>query len=136
MYYLSRNKEAVAEARKLLRPERGQVVGNTSSSGVSFTTVGSFTSTVLGREVFLGIKEYTSERDESWVLERRAPLELATITAIAEHVVEGELMFGDFYPFFKTFKREAALARHPMSQAVNQVNRNMGQHTLRLGRDL
>lgn len=205
MYYLARNKEVVAEARQLFHPERGKKVGNTSGSGVSFTTLGSFPSRVLKREVFIGVKEYKNPRPgyNEWRLKHRAPLELATITAIAEHIpelrdnlpmfyallrgakrkrvgilmedfseggrlpvdslnsipeglislfgadvleedfvdhmgfyVEGRSRYGDFYPFFNTFKNEEALARHPMSQAMRQVTRNMWQHTIRLGRDL
>lgn len=192
MYYLARNKEVVAEVKQLFHPERGIMVGDTSKTVIAFTTLGSFPSSVLNREVFVGIKEYQDPEINLWIIGQRAPLELATIAAIAEHVVElrdglpsfyallrdskgkptgilmedfsqggkyrvssykfvppqiidlfgadildddficnmsfsveGRIRYGDFYPFFQTFKKEEALARHPMSQAVRQVTRNM-----------
>jgi hypothetical protein len=203
MYYLARNKELVGEARALFNPEKGRVVGDKSSSGVIFTTLGSFPSEVLGRDVFVGVKQYSEGNNNEWKIQQRANLELATITAVAEYAVnlrdklptfyallrgekgkprgilmedfsqggrlrvsstsnipnevrdlfgadvieedfacnmgfsvDGDTKYGDFYPFFQTFKKEEALSRHPMSQAMRQVNRNMWQYTFRLGRDL
>lgn len=203
MYYLARNKEVVAEARELFYPRRGIKVGDTSSAGISFATLGSFPSAVLGREIFLGIKEYRNYISNILRIEQRALLELATIATIAEHIidirddlpgfyallrgaedrpigilmedfsedgrlrvtsedfipkkiislfgedildegsvhhtgfyVEGRVRYGDFYYFFKHNRREEALARLPMSQALQQVTRDMWQHTFRLGRDL
>lgn len=84
MYYLARNKEVVSEASRYLDPSRGVLIGH--STYTDFTTVGSFPSAVLGKEVFVGIKEYKRSKSNKVRLKHRAPLELATITAIAEHI--------------------------------------------------
>jgi hypothetical protein len=202
MFYLERNRAVVVELRELWRPQRGQSVGS-SSAKMSFFSVGSYNSQVLGKEVFVGLKEYRNPNRDNSLLQFRAP-EVATITAIAEHrphlredlplfyallrgakgkpvgllmedfsaggrravhgsswvpaevvelfgrdvleedficnmsfnVGDGQYRLGDFYPFFKTFMKQHALARAPMSQAIRQVRRNFGQHTVRLGIDL
>lgn len=51
-------------------------------------------------------------------------------------LVNGSIRYGDLYPIFRDYKKEEALARHPMNQAIRLVRRNMWQHTIRLGRDL
>lgn len=104
MYYLSRNKEVVAEARVLFHPVRGSVVGSSLNSGALFTSLGSFPSSLLGEEVFLGIKEYTGYRAESQILQYRVLPELATISAIAEYVIGLRAALPAFYALLRGAK--------------------------------
>lgn len=124
MYYLARNKEVVLKARRLFHPERETKVGNTSSSGVSFTTLGSFPSQVLEREIFVGIKEYQQSGERKTM--RRAPLELATITAIAEHIPELRDDLPDIYALLRGTKgRPIGILMEDFSEGdrhqVNQI---------------
>ncbi|RJP47487.1 MAG: hypothetical protein C4584_00340 [Armatimonadetes bacterium] len=104
MYYLSRNKEVIAEAKRFFIPKKGIRVGDTSSAGVAFTLLGSFPSLVLGREVFIGLKEYTESGDNTWRLKLRATLELSTITIIAEHIEQMREDLPAFYALLKDVK--------------------------------
>lgn len=84
MYYLERNKRLVAEARGASL-SRGQVVGEASrNSGMRFFCAGSFYSEVLGRDIFVGVKEYKNPSSTESFLEGRVTVELAIIAVIAE----------------------------------------------------
>lgn len=97
MYYLERNRAIIRELRKLWLPQAEQptTVSSTATKTV-FTPLGSFNSPTLGREVFVGMKRYQRPSD-TFLLQFRAPEELATITAIAEQLPGYRDLLPQFY---------------------------------------
>lgn len=104
MSYLERNRAVVRELRRLWLPQTDQPVTSSSTATKTlFTSMGSFNSPTLGREVFVGMKSYQSPSDTYLILPR-APEELATITAIAEHLPDYRDLLPQFYVAISNFR--------------------------------
>lgn len=99
MYYLERNRAIIRELRKLWLPQAEQPATGSSNTTrrTLFTPLSSFNSPTLGREVFVGMKRYQSPSSNTFLLQFRAPEELATITAIAEHLPTYRDLLPQFY---------------------------------------
>lgn len=97
MYYLERNRAIIRELRKLWLPQAEQpTTGSSTATKTLFTPVDSFNSSALGREVFVGMKRYQNPLD-TFLLQFRAPEELATISAIAEYLPDYRDLLPQFY---------------------------------------
>lgn len=66
MNYLERNRAIIAEIQSGISLKRGQLVGTSKSHGTTFTTCGACPSKVLGRNLFLGIKEFPKTGNPRW----------------------------------------------------------------------
>lgn len=60
MSYLERNAQLISEISSGVHLKRRRVIGEPSTKA-TFTNLGSYTSSVYGRELFLGLKEYRSK---------------------------------------------------------------------------
>src|SRR3989338_2811775 len=89
MSYLHRNRRLIEEIRQIPL-KRGALVGKSKVSNTTFTAVGSYKSEVLGRELFLGVKEY-QEKFNVYFWNAILPEELAILERISKSSLGEEI---------------------------------------------
>lgn len=106
MYYLERNRAIVKELRKLW-VSSGERVSTDSLEATKtlFIPMGSFHSPTLGKEMFVGMKRYPSP-SMAFLIQYRAPEEIATIAAIAEHLPDYRDLLPQFYAVLTNVRGE------------------------------